>query len=1031
MFFEKSKSKRLDMNLFKNPTAEYRGAPFWSWNTKLDKESLLMHIEAFEKMGLGGFNMHARVGLATEYLGKEFMEMVKFCTEKAKEKGLYAWLYDEDKWPSGFAGGKVTKEAKYRQRYLVFTVNKSESTKDSKLAAETGKPFLLACYDVKIDADSFLESYKLIDENEEAKGDKWYVYVMTHSNITWFNGEAYIDTLDAEAVDKFIEYTHEEYKKVVGDEFGKTVPYIFTDEPRVSWEYKRCLFSNAKDDAYFLWGKGFEEDYKKVYGEDIIAELPELMWEKKEGISPVRHKYFSLIATLFEERFMKRYGDWCRANNIGFTGHLMAEDDLTSQTYLFAGETMPSYKYFDVPGIDMLCAEKNFNTAKQCQSVTRQLGKEGMLSELYGVTDWDFDFRGHKLEGDWQAAMGVTHRVHHLTFLTMEGAAKRDYPASIGYQSPWYDQYAYVEDHFARLATVLTRGKPIVKVGVIHPVESFWISVGPVDKTGNAQKSMEHEFAQLNQWLALGNIDFDLISEKMLPELCDKGSNPLKVGEMEYDAIIVPNLKTIRKSTVERLSAFANEGGNLIFVGNAPEYVDLEKSDAAKDLCEKSKKVSFNKLEIASALADNTDIEILNGKGKPTDNLAYQMRQDGEDRWLFIAHAKVPACVDTVKPEKLRIKVKGEFDAELYDTVDGEIKPLTFTAENGYTVIEKEVYSHDSLLIKLSNAKKGASVVEQAEFSAVKTVDFKKALNYSLSEPNALLLDRAEYSLDGGEYHEEDEVLRLCEKVKKSLGWKTGGSDILQPWIFGEEKIEHSLSLKYTFDSEIDYSGALLAVEKPEDITLTFNGKAVDMSPTGFFVDKSIKTVKIPEIKKGENVIEMSMPFGQLTFPEWIYILGDFGVRVQGASATIVNKPCKIGFSSLTEQNLPFYTGNVIYKAEIDIPECDNVNVKASSYRGGLVKVLVDGEEKGQVVYAPYTCDLGKIPAGKHTVEFKLYGNRFNAFGSLHNYNAAALWCGPGRWFTEDDEYGYEYQLKPLGILKSPIITFEKNKGEK
>ena len=178
MFFEKSKSKRLDMNLFKNPTAEYRGAPFWSWNTKLDKESLLMHIEAFEKMGLGGFNMHARVGLATEYLGKEFMEMVKFCTEKAKEKGLYAWLYDEDKWPSGFAGGKVTKEAKYRQRYLVFTVNKSESTKDSKLAAETGKPFLLACYDVKIDADSFLESYKLIDENEEAKGDKWYVYAI-------------------------------------------------------------------------------------------------------------------------------------------------------------------------------------------------------------------------------------------------------------------------------------------------------------------------------------------------------------------------------------------------------------------------------------------------------------------------------------------------------------------------------------------------------------------------------------------------------------------------------------------------------------------------------------------------------------------------------------------------------------------------------------------------------------------------------------------------------------------------------------
>ena len=92
------------------------------------------------------------------------------------------------------------------------------------------------------------------------------------------------------------------------------------------------------------------------------------------------------------------------------------------------------------------------------------------------------------------------------------------------------------------------------------------------------------------------------------------------------------------------------------------------------------------------------------------------------------------------------------------------------------------------------------------------------------------------------------------------------------------------------------------------------------------------------------------------------------------------------------------------------------------------MKVLVDGNECGQIVYAPYTTDLGKIPTGKHTLEFVLYGNRYNAFGSLHNYNVAA-WCRPTRWFTEEDEYGYEYQFRPLGILKSPVVTFE-NKGE-
>ena len=106
------------------------------------------------------------------------------------------------------------------------------------------------------------------------------------------------------------------------------------------------------------------------------------------------------------------------------------------------------------------------------------MGREGVTCEIYGVTGWDFDFRKHKLSGDWQAALGVTFRVPHLTWVSMEGEAKRDYPASIGKQSPWYREYKELETYFARLNTVLTRGKPVVQVGVIHPVESYWMYWG-------------------------------------------------------------------------------------------------------------------------------------------------------------------------------------------------------------------------------------------------------------------------------------------------------------------------------------------------------------------------------------------------------------------------------------------------------------------------------------------------------------------------------------------------------------------------
>ena len=123
------------------------------------------------------------------------------------------------------------------------------------------------------------------------------------------------------------------------------------------------------------------------------------------------------------------------SHGIALTGHMMEEPTLASQTAAL-GETMRSYRSFDLPGIDMLCDFRELTTAKQAESAVHQFGYEGMLSELYGVTNWDFDFRGHKLAGDWQAALGVTIRVHHLSWTSMAGEAKRDYPASLSSQPP-------------------------------------------------------------------------------------------------------------------------------------------------------------------------------------------------------------------------------------------------------------------------------------------------------------------------------------------------------------------------------------------------------------------------------------------------------------------------------------------------------------------------------------------------------------------------------------------------------------------
>ena len=102
--YEALSTKQTQMT-FKNPGKDWRGAPFWSWNDKLEEAELRRQIREMKKAGMGGFFMHSRVGLITEYLSKEWIKMIKACVAEAKKTGMNAWLYDEDRWPSGAAGG--------------------------------------------------------------------------------------------------------------------------------------------------------------------------------------------------------------------------------------------------------------------------------------------------------------------------------------------------------------------------------------------------------------------------------------------------------------------------------------------------------------------------------------------------------------------------------------------------------------------------------------------------------------------------------------------------------------------------------------------------------------------------------------------------------------------------------------------------------------------------------------------------------------------------------------------------------------
>lgn len=1027
MFYPENQKKRLDERIFRNPPCEYRAAPFWAWNCDLNKELLLREIDQMKRMGMGGFHMHVRTGMSTTYLSDGFMQLIRDCVDKAKEERMRAYLYDEDRWASGAAGGYVTREERYRARYLLFTTVSYEQAEENPASVpvdspRTGKGRLLARYAVRLNDEGELAEYRLLKDGQQADAAEtaWYAYLEIEKESPWFNNQTYVNTLDKKAIERFVEITHERYKEVVGNEFGGAVQSIFSDEPQFS--RKTTLgFAGEKKDVVLPWTDDLPDTFRAAYGEELLAGLPELYWELPGGaVSLIRYHYHDHIAERFAEGFADTVGTWCARNGLLLTGHMMEEPTLKSQTAAL-GEAMRSYRSFQLPGIDMLCDWREYTTAKQAQSAAHQFGCPGVMSELYGVTNWNFDFRGHKLAGDWQAALGVTLRVPHLTWVSMEGEAKRDYPASIGYQSPWYTEYPMVEDHFARLNTVLTRGKAQVRLGVIHPVESYWLHWGPSEATALVRDEMDEHFQSLAQWLLYGLIDFDYISESLLPQQCEAGNAPLSVGEMAYDVVLVPDCQTLRATTVDRLESFVAAGGRLVFAGRIPELVDAKPSGRVKELAQRAECISFSKGAILSALDGVRFVDIRDDKGMRTTNLLYQVRAEGDTRYVFLCHGEKPENPDVCPREDIVLRIRGEWKVRRMDTATGEIAPLHVAYEKGRTVLRYAFYAYDSLLIELTQGRTEAGEDAPAE----KKFDYYALwhpVEIALSEPNVLLLDTAQYAFDDEEnWRDEEELLRADDAFREELGYPLRKKEVAQPWVVPDEPITHYLRLKFTVHSEMEIKAPQLALEKAESVEIAVNGCPVDNASVGWFVDESIKKVQLPDLPAGDSVIELTLPFGRRSNVEWCYLLGDFGVRVQGAEKTVIPPVRRLGFGDWTTQGLPFYCGNVTYKIPVRV-EKDTLTIRVPQYRGSVLGMEMDGVRQGDMAYAPYEYTFTNLQPGEHEVGITVYGNRVNGFGCVHNCDDSTSWFGPDCWRSEGVRWCYEYRLRKSGLLVSPQI---------
>lgn len=1030
----------LNDSLFENPTSEYRGTPFWAWNCQMTKEKVTMIVDTLKDMGMGGGHIHCRTGMNNSYMSEEFLDLVKDANEKFKERDMVTWLYDEDRWPSGSGGGMVTKDHKYRMRFLILTPEKLKEGEypheriSGGTGARGGERRLLGHYQVSLE-NGWLKDYRKIEpeqQPEEGYGE-WFAYLEISGDNPWFNNQSYVNTLDRNAIEQFIEVTHEKYYEILGEEFSKSIYTIFTDEPQFCHK-TRLNFADDWMDIIIPFTDDLDETFTETYHHSLLESLPELFWDKKGNeVSQTRYQYHDHICERFACAFADTIGEWCRNHNLMLTGHMMEEPTLMSQTTAL-GEAMRSYRSFQLPGIDMLCDRRELSTAKQAQSASHQFGCPGVLSELYGVTNWDFDFRGHKLQGDWQAALGVTVRVHHLTWTSMAGEAKRDYPASIGYQSPWYKEYHYVEDYFARINTLLTRGKADVRIGVIHPIESYWLYWGSEEKTGGIREEQEQNFDRLIKWLLYGFMDFDFISESLLvqqnnPE--NNSSDGFNVGNMKYQIVLVPNCVTLRSSTLERLKAWREKGGNVIFTGETPSYLDAVPSEEVKTFVEECTWVPFTNCSLLAALDHERIVDVRNEVGLRAENLIYQMRDDENEtgKIFFLAHVNKSMNPDIPKKEKLVISFEGLFEVTCYEAMDGTKEKMHAEYQSGKTVIRREMYEHDSLLLYLvpieeiieeKSAAEGQCVCEKVSLHVPEKVKVE------LSEPNVLVLDQAEYAFNHGAWQEKEELLRIDNKFRSKLGWPLRMESFAQPWLDQTEEIPmHTLSLRFEIVAEKECYETVLALEN-QSAEIYLNGEKISQNTCGWYVDTDILCRSLGTIKKGINELIIHIPYRKKENIEYMFLLGDFGVQAAGAEAVLTDTVRELSFGDSTQQGLPFYGGNIAYHVPVDIPEDGTLQIRTSYFRSPVVKIGLDDTEEKMIAYAPYTAEI-KAARGKHVIKITAFGNRVNTFGTLHNCDRTETWYGPDAWRTTGDSWAYEYQIRPFGVLKTPEIKLLKS----
>ncbi len=1029
----------MDANSFLNPPDEYREAPFWSWNDDLDPDELRRQIGLTKQGGWGGFFMHARTGIRTPYLGKYWMDCVKTCIEAARQHGMNAWLYDEDKWPSGFAGGlSVAENPAYRAQYLVCKVDDRPAW-----IAETIATFAASEVDGKLVGFRRVEKPDLNGTTDRVIQFFPQCMPLDLAFTNNYHDYPYLDVLNPEAVRAFLELTDEAYRHHFENDFGGVIPGIFTDEPGYFYGGRE-----TKSQMAVPWTKDFSAYFQSLNGYDLLPCLPALFFDFVSGdgssketgeFYQIRYDFWRTMTKLFVESYTRQIGDWCAQHHLALTGHIGHEDTLLVQVRL-AGAVMPHYAHMQYPGVDKLAALFDLNSGpvahkewiatvlaiKQVDSVACQMEKKRTICENYGCSGQDFALQGRKWIGNWAYVLGINLNTPHVALYSLRGERKRDCPPDIHYQQPWWPENRLVADYFARLSYALSQGQRVVNILVIHPVGSGWALYRPnaTYEIDQLDKSLDDLLTTLMQ----NQRDFHLGDEMLMepggatPAAVTKSEDGLRirVGAMLYRLVIVPSGVTLAGNTVRLLKEFAAAGGEILAIPPVPEFVDGRKINGPV-LPENSRLVPLNFLP--TVLDDVLPFDVR----AASPSIWVQHRQTGGADLYFLTNVTIEdqGTVD--------IYLRGEGLIESWDLETGQTQPVCSEPKDGLIHLRLNFPPAGAHLLVLDRTKPRAVITSPADI-VIQTIDLENDWRIQTFDLNALTLDMAEYRIGKNDpWSSPVSVLEAHAQVMKA---GTGAPFALH---------------FYCHLSEVPAGSVYLVVETPQKYQLMLNDRPVGDRDVGNWVDPSFRKLEVTGLlKPGRNVIELEGVCRLDTELESLYLIGRFGVRtcrLQRENAymgqvfdryskdiSITRLPVALQPDGrtgslavdLTGSGLPFFAGRVRLAQEVVLfAHTGKARLRLKGVHAAAIHVYVNDRHQGSAAWEPYEVDItAALRPGSNRIEIELVNSLRNLLGPHHHPGGDHAWTTPGE-FMPASGWVDDYILAPFGFERAEIIGQE------